>query len=44
MVQMADGLGGRMRMHQGGMRLDTVGSMGPRRRLRQRTRGELGTQ
>jgi hypothetical protein len=41
---MADGLGGRMKLHLAGMRLDTVGPMGPRRRLRQCGRGELGTQ
>jgi hypothetical protein len=33
-----------MMLHLVGMRLDTVGPMGPRRRLRQCSRGEPGTQ
>ena len=41
---MADGSGDSMKLHLAGMRLDTLGPMGPRRRLRQCSRGELGTQ
>jgi hypothetical protein len=44
LVQTAVGLGDRMKSHPAGMRLGTGGRMGPRRRLRQSGRGELGTQ
>jgi hypothetical protein len=41
---MADGLGDSMKLHPAGMRLDTLGPVGPRCRLRQCSRRELGTQ
>lgn len=44
MFQTADGLGGSVTLHRAGMRLDTLGRMSPRRRLRQCRRGELWTQ
>lgn len=44
MVQTDDGLGGSMKLHLAGTRSDTLGFVGPRCRLRQCSRGELGTQ
>lgn len=44
MLQMANGLGGSMKLRLASMRLDTLGRMGPRRRPRQFSRGELRTQ
>jgi len=41
---MTDELGGGMKLHLAGKRLDTLGSVGPRRRLWQCGRGELRTQ
>jgi hypothetical protein len=41
---MARELGASMKLQLAGMRLETLGPMGPRRRLRQCSRGELGTQ
>lgn len=41
---MADRLGNSMKLHLAGMHLDTLGSVGPRNRLRQGSCGELRTQ
>jgi hypothetical protein len=44
MLQTADGSGASMQLHLAGIRVDTVGPMGPRRWLRQCSGGELGAQ
>lgn len=44
MIQMADGLGGSMKLQLAGMLLDIMGLMGPGRRPRQCSRRELRTQ